>query len=712
MSYQVLARQWRPRTFHELVGQEHVSRALVNALDQGRLHHAYLFTGTRGVGKTTLARILARCLNCESGVTSRPCGVCETCRAIDEGRFVDLIEVDAASRTKVEDTRELLDNVQYAPTQGRYKVYLIDEVHMLSTHSFNALLKTLEEPPPHVRFLLATTDPQKLPATVLSRCLQFALKRMTPERIVGHLRHILGHERTPFDEAALWLLGRAADGSMRDGLSLTDQAIAFGHGEVREADVIAMLGTLDQRRILGLAEALARGDAAAVLAEVATLAEQGPDFAGVLDALAGVFHRLAVAQMVPDALDNGEGDREALLELAGRFSAEDVQLYYQIAIAGRGDMDSAPEARTALEMTLLRMLAFRPQGAPAPAPAELPIRASAPPAASSEEASATGGGTGDSAAVSSPDATADGSPAAAPSSQSVAPARFEEPMEAPVEESSAVPPDAQQAPSPAPPWDDDSDASSLPASEESAALAEALVNEGAEPPVADTTEPGLVPEPPADEDTAEAFGMPEPPQADEGMDEKAADSAFEAYFSHAPAAAVDTAALSESPPAGPPPLGSESPPEVAPADAEAEPDDRGPLDNTRWLRLFPRLALSGMTANLVANCVVDSDDGRALTLRLDPSQSAMNADVHRERLAAALEGAGESRRVMIEVNEIDPQLETPARHRERLEQQRRQRAVEALEHDPHIQSLQQTFGARLLERTVTSFEQDSGTDRG
>ena len=294
MSYQVLARKWRPRTFHELVGQEHVQRALVNALDQGRLHHAYLFTGTRGVGKTTLARILAKCLNCtaqgvgDEGITSTPCGQCDSCRAIDEGRFVDLIEVDAASRTKVEDTRELLDNVQYAPTQGRYKVYLIDEVHMLSTHSFNALLKTLEEPPPHVKFLLATTDPQKLPVTVLSRCLQFTLKNMAPERIVEHLTRVLEAESVPCDESALWLLGKAADGSMRDAMSLTDQAIAFGQGQVRHADVAAMLGTLDHRHVLALLEALAEVDAARVLAEVAALAEQGPDFAAVLDDVTGV----------------------------------------------------------------------------------------------------------------------------------------------------------------------------------------------------------------------------------------------------------------------------------------------------------------------------------------------------------------------------------------------------------------------------------------
>ncbi|HEY3698727.1 MAG TPA: DNA polymerase III subunit gamma/tau, partial [Spongiibacteraceae bacterium] len=249
MSYQVLARKWRPKVFREMVGQEHVLKALINALDHDRLHHAYLFTGTRGVGKTTIARILAKCLNCEAGISSEPCGVCSACNEIAENRFIDLIEVDAASRTKVEDTRELLENVQYAPTRGRFKVYLIDEVHMLSTHSFNALLKTLEEPPPHVKFLLATTDPQKLPATILSRCLQFNLKNMTPERIVQHLTHVLGQEMVGFEEPALWLLGRSADGSMRDALSLTDQAIAFGSGNIVEVDVRAMLGSIDQNAV-------------------------------------------------------------------------------------------------------------------------------------------------------------------------------------------------------------------------------------------------------------------------------------------------------------------------------------------------------------------------------------------------------------------------------------------------------------------------------
>lgn len=360
MSYQVLARKYRPRRFRELVGQEHVARALVNALDQDRLHHAYLFTGTRGVGKTSIARILAKCLNCETGVSSEPCGQCSTCREVDEGRFIDLIEVDAASRTKVEDTRELLENVQYAPTQGRYKVYLIDEVHMLSTSSFNALLKTLEEPPPHVKFLLATTDPQRLPATVLSRCLQFSLMAMSPERIVEHLKKVLEQEVVAFDEMALWELGRASNGSMRDALSLTDQAIAFGNGRLDVAEVRSMLGSIDRDLVFRVLGAVNSGDAAAVLSITAKLAEQSADFSGALAELVSTLHRVALAQMLPDAVDNTTGDRDSVLAVAAATTAEDVQLFYQIAIQGRRDLEFAADLRSGFEMTLLRMLAFRP----------------------------------------------------------------------------------------------------------------------------------------------------------------------------------------------------------------------------------------------------------------------------------------------------------------------------------------------------------------
>ncbi len=589
MSYQVLARKWRPRTFHELVGQAHVQRALVNALDQGRLHHAYLFTGTRGVGKTTLARILAKCLNCtangqgDEGVTSTPCGECDSCRSIDEGRFVDLIEVDAASRTKVEDTRELLDNVQYAPTQGRYKVYLIDEVHMLSTSSFNALLKTLEEPPPHVKFLLATTDPQKLPPTVLSRCLQFTLKQMLPERIVEHLAKVLEAESVPFEESALWLLGKAAEGSMRDAMSLADQAIAFGQGEVRHADVAAMLGTLDHRHVLALVEALAEVNAARLLSEVAALGEQAPDFAAVLDDVTAVLHRLAIAQMVPEALDNGHGDRETLLALAARFTAEDIQLYYQIGIHGRGDMDNAPDLRTALEMTLLRMLAFRPQGVPKPAQTPLPLRGD--------------DGSSSPSSASSPGASPETSPPPAPS-------------DAPL------------------PW-----------------------------------------EAPRDE-------------RDDGVQDsphRAADISPEIPGS--------TQAITTPPQAESPPVSRVS-----------------SLTHEVWLQRFESLGLGGLTRNLAANCVLEADDGDALTLRLDPTLSAMNAQVHLERIQQALADVGITRRLNIEEGVLPEDIETPRQQAERLAAARHAEAVEALASDPHVRQLKETFGARLIEATVKSGE--------
>jgi len=344
-----------------MVGQQHVLQALTNALASGRLHHAYLFAGTRGVGKTTIARILAKALNCEQGVGPDPCGECSACTEIDEGRFVDLIEVDAASRTKVDDTRDLLDNVQYAPARGRYKVYLIDEVHMLSMHSFNALLKTLEEPPPHVKFLLATTDPQKLPVTVLSRCLQFNLKRLTPQMIGEHLARICTAEEVEAEPEALALIARAAEGSVRDSLSLLDQAIAYGGGAVREDETRAMLGTVDRQHVTGLLDALAAADGAGLLATVAAIDEQFPDYARLLDEIAAALQRVAVYQVV-GATDLDEADEEMVAAYAGKLAADDVQLYYQIAITGRRDLPLAPDPRAGFEMTLLRMLAFRPAG--------------------------------------------------------------------------------------------------------------------------------------------------------------------------------------------------------------------------------------------------------------------------------------------------------------------------------------------------------------
>ena len=383
MSHQVLARKWRPGNFTEMVGQQHVLQALVNALESGRLHHAYLFTGTRGVGKTTVARILAKCLNCDTGVTATPCGECGACAEIAEGRSVDLIEVDAASKTKVEDTRELLENVQYTPTHARYKIYLIDEVHMLSNHSFNALLKTLEEPPPHAMFLLATTDPQKLPATVLSRCLQFNLKNMQPEQIVAHLEHILGAESVSADAEALALIARAAEGSMRDALSLTDQAIAYGEGKLVGAEVAEMLGTVDRGRVLDLVAAILDEDPAAVLSLVSQIAEHAPDFVSTLDELSNILHQMTIAQTVPDALDTSWPDQARIVELAARATIDDTQLFWQMAVGGRREVHLASSARAGLEMILLRMIAFRPAAVfqPQPAAGDSPAKKPEPPVA-------------------------------------------------------------------------------------------------------------------------------------------------------------------------------------------------------------------------------------------------------------------------------------------------------------------------------------------
>ena len=355
MSYQVLARKWRPQNFQQMVGQAHVLRALLTALDANRLHHAYLFTGTRGVGKTTIARIFAKCLNCQVGVSATPCGVCHSCIEIAEGRHLDLLEVDAASRTKVEDTRELLDNVQYAPTRGRYKIYLIDEVHMLSGHSFNALLKTLEEPPPHVKFLLATTDPQKLPVTVLSRCLQFNLKRMPLALISSHLAHVLTEEQIAFTPTALNLLAKAADGSMRDALSLTDQAIVTGGGQISDQSVQDMLGLLPSEHLHHLLQALARNDANALLVAIEQMAQVTTDFNTAADSLIALLHQLAVAQLVAQPLES-ETELAALIDL---FTPADLQLFYQMALYGKRDLPLNPDPRSGFEMMLLRMLAFR-----------------------------------------------------------------------------------------------------------------------------------------------------------------------------------------------------------------------------------------------------------------------------------------------------------------------------------------------------------------
>ena len=435
MSYQVLARKWRPSQFSEIVGQDHVLRAMINALDQQRLHHAYLFTGTRGVGKTTLARILAKCLNCEQGVSSSPCGVCSACREISEGRFVDLIEVDAASRTRVDDTRELLDNVQYAPTQGRFKVYLVDEVHMLSMHSFNALLKTLEEPPPHIKFLLATTDPQKLPVTVLSRCLQFNLKRVPEDKIAGHLEKVLQAEKVDYQPAALRQLSHAADGSLRDALSLLDQAIAFGNGTIKDEEIGQMLGSVSRQHLQLILLAVAQGDALEVMRLVDALSEMAPDYDNVLAGIITLLHDLALAQHIPDGLALRGVDVNEISEIARSMAPEDIQLNYEIAVRARRDLSLIPDQRNGLEMALLRMLAFRPSAAAPmdlssqPAPSRTVPAARAKPIVAPQQAAP--------AAVSPPPAAAPVAPKPEPASPKPEPAAK---PEAPVAAAESKPP--------------------------------------------------------------------------------------------------------------------------------------------------------------------------------------------------------------------------------------------------------------------------------
>ncbi|MGI1056423.1 DNA polymerase III subunit gamma/tau [Pseudomonas aeruginosa] len=674
MSYQVLARKWRPRSFREMVGQTHVLKALINALDNQRLHHAYLFTGTRGVGKTTIARILAKCLNCETGVSSTPCGECSVCREIDEGRFVDLIEVDAASRTKVEDTRELLDNVQYSPTRGRYKVYLIDEVHMLSSHSFNALLKTLEEPPPHVKFLLATTDPQKLPVTILSRCLQFSLKNMPPERVVEHLTHVLGAENVPFEDDALWLLGRAADGSMRDAMSLTDQAIAFGEGKVLAADVRAMLGTLDHGQVYGVLQALLEGDARALLEAVRHLAEQGPDWGGVLAEILNVLHRVAIAQALPEAIDNGQGDRERVLALAQALPAEDVQFYYQMGLIGRRDLPLAPDPRSGFEMVLLRMLAFRPadaDGAPRTPLKDLGISKATTDPANSPVAGAASPAPVAAVAPAPVVAAPVEAPAAPPAAPSAPPAAVEARVaEAVVEEPAAAAevvdlPWEEPAPSLA------AEPEPEPLAVEAPSVPPAVAVEAVVETVLEAL-PAALPVAPDEQDEQDD----EPPPADDYYE---VDMDTLAYLDAAPE--PDVVVVEEPLPAAKPATG-----------LAAE-----------WLELFPRLGLGGLTASIAANCTLVAADGDHWHLHLDPGQSALFNATQQRRLNDAL-NQHLGRTLKLEVTLQKPEQETPAQAAARRRAERQRAAEASIDADPLVRQLREQFAAVVRDGTIEPLE--------
>ncbi len=672
MSYQVLARKWRPRVFREMVGQEHVLQALINALDHNRLHHAYLFTGTRGVGKTTIARILAKCLNCETGVSSEPCGQCSSCREIAEGRFVDLIEVDAASRTKVEDTRELLENVQYAPTRGRYKVYLIDEVHMLSNSSFNALLKTLEEPPPHVKFLLATTDPQKLPMTILSRCLQFNLKNMNPERIVQHLKFVLEQELVPYEESALWHLGRAADGSMRDAMSLTDQAIAYGSGKITESEVSAMLGTIDQTAVYDIVTALASYDGRAVLAAVERMSEQAPDYASALAEMLAVLHRIAIAQALPEAVDNSHGDRERILQLSQQLPAEDVQLFYQTALLGRRDLPLAPDPRAGFEMVLLRMLAFKPQGV-----IDMPTQAlpnSAAPIKSVAVAAPVNAPVQNPVPVNTPQAIA----------QSVAP------MQLPVAQAAVQP-----------------TATAVPVNQTTAAVASGSVAPQAmpEPPPFDGPYDNIPDDEYAEYAQAPAYYEAPAEQGSVVASGEPASGVPEPKKSEAaqpPAAAILNSVLNSSATPAPVEIPAVVVKPTAPEPVLAKPVRKIPYDQAgpqEWTEIYLGLGVTGILQSTVANCQLIGRQGNAFQFVLDENNSTLFDVSHEKRLADLLtDYFAEPIRVSIQLGKVT--AETPALMAIRLRAERQLQAEDAIKNDPIVLQLIAQFGATLREDTI------------
>ncbi|WP_174875857.1 DNA polymerase III subunit gamma/tau [Vogesella oryzae] len=651
MTYQVLARKWRPKRFADLVGQEHVVRALSNALRESRLHHAYLLTGTRGVGKTTIARILAKSLNCETGTGAEPCGECQACRQIDSGRYVDLLEIDAASNTGIDNIREVLENAQYAPTMGRFKVYIIDEVHMLSKSAFNAMLKTLEEPPAHVKFILATTDPQKVPVTVLSRCLQFSLRNMTPQQVAGHLAHVLDVEGVVYEAPALALLGRAAAGSMRDALSLLDQAIAYGVGEVREDGVRAMLGAVDKRYLFTLLDALADADGARLMAEVETLAARGIGFDNALAELSSVLHQLALAQSVPEAIAADEPERDALFALAQRIGAEDIQLYYQIALHGRRDLALAPDEHAGFSMTMLRMLAFHPLHAgdstPRPLPSARPQ--GVPPPAQEGMAVPAGGASPVKALLAQMSGKSERSVPSADKAAAIEP----EPEPArtaptPVAPAVSVVASAPVAPPEAPlPWE-----------EQAVAPASAPV---APPVVAPVVVPTVVVAEADEEDERE----PEPEELPSYlMDEEAELATY---------AQGDVTA----------PSGYDTP----------------PFDGD-WSALITMLSAKMGTARMLAqNAALKSWDGHVFELAVPEAFRNLAGPDYQSKLKAVLAAHfGKEVQLRVSVETLD--METPAMRDARSRREQLAVARQHMENDPLVQQLVREMGAMLLAETI------------
>ncbi|EGU36275.1 DNA polymerase III subunits gamma and tau [Vibrio sp. N418] len=718
MSYLALARKWRPTKFNEVVGQAHVLTALENALAQNRLHHAYLFSGTRGVGKTTIGRLFAKGLNCETGITSTPCGECDTCREIDEGRFVDLLEIDAASRTKVEDTRELLDNVQYKPARGRFKVYLIDEVHMLSRHSFNALLKTLEEPPEYVKFLLATTDPQKLPVTILSRCLQFHLKPISVDDIHQQLEHVLSQEKLEFEPRALGMIAHAADGSMRDALSLTDQAIALGNGQVKSELVRHMLGTLDTDQALHLLDAISSKQPQQAMDSLSNLAQNGVEWDGLLNQLAAQLHRIALYQALPSTLDKAQPDAEKVELLARALSPQDVQLYYQIALKGRQDLPFSPSERIGLEMVVLRMMAFRPvqsaanmistevrsvQSAPASAPqvaaASMPSQA---PVASMQTPAPVEPQVQPQSApqYSAPPMSASGMPEAMP----MAPEYDIAPPEAYYDGYDASPaPMAHQAPNSAPV---PSEPTSAPASQEAPATRPSLgglrhqlrsqrssaSNPGGEPKKASATsaakkesvldrvaqkhagsaqvsslENGL-PSVPVEEQKDEAYRWkPTSPQQIKQEKKELTPTQIKQALEH------------------------EKTPEMVQKLADES------IEQNAWSALIAKLETAKLTEQLALNSYYEKNDS-TISLTLRPEQAHLNSDRAQAELLAALNSVlGEECHLSVE---IGSKGQTPLELREALYQGKLQQAFDSLDTDPHVQFIEARFAAVLDKDSV------------
>lgn len=698
MSYLALARKWRPNRFDQVVGQKHVLTALENALAQNRLHHAYLFSGTRGVGKTSIGRLFAKGLNCETGITATPCGKCDTCREIDEGRFVDLLEIDAASRTKVEDTRELLDNVQYKPARGRFKVYLIDEVHMLSRHSFNALLKTLEEPPEYVKFLLATTDPQKLPVTILSRCLQFHLKPISVDDIHQQLDYILGQEQVSAEPKALGMISHAADGSMRDALSLTDQAIALGNGAV-QADIVShMLGTIDTDQAIHLLESISSKKPQQAMDKIQQLAANGVEWDGLLQQVATQLHRIAMYQALPASLDRAQPDAEKIELLSKALSPQDVQLYYQIALKGREDLTLSPNGRIGLEMIVLRMMAFRPSnnsGANV-------VSSNSEPASSPAQST-------------SQPKTAPAQTAAAPRAQQPSPAQST-PQVAPQPSSSSqpeyqasgyetVPPQYDMAPpmseNPAPqhetPPQQMQESVSTPARGGLSGLRHQLrsqrqglqqntpQNGGSKKPKAASAQPESV-----IDRVAQLHGNSA--QVSPNSAPKSTEPQVEEAYRWRPSKPVETKVNTKLTPTQ---LKQALEHEKTPEMAQKLIDES--LEHNEWAKLISLMEIPKLVEQLALNSHY-SKEGATVSLLLRSSQAHLNTDRAQAELLKALNTVlGEECHMSIEIGESG---ETPLELRDRLYQEKLQQALNSLENDPNVQFIERRFAAELDKDSV------------